>query len=298
MVSVVVPVRNEVGSLDRAVRSILCQTHQDLEILLVDDFSTDGSSEAILKWQSLDERVRALRVSSDNPQRRSRDGQDVDAGYRARNVGLDKALGEWVTFQDADDWSLLNRLEVQLQIAEDFNVSHVVTSYFANCELSSYRYLDFRKLLKDRGYPGIEKFSSSELSSLAEQERGIASKALGDAFWRVIPFTAKSSRALRALFFANCLPFPGAANSPLVRSEMARNMFFRSLNERRWPTLRGRGADRDFNFALAHKYKNSLFLDIPLYHWTVPRDLPYDSGWLKYLTDTSDCELSQNHLDV
>ena len=89
-VSVVVPVHNKAPFVAACLESILAQTLTSLELICVDDASTDGSSEIIDRFAA-DERVRVIR-------------QDRNRGAAvARNVGLDAARGEFVQFVDADD---------------------------------------------------------------------------------------------------------------------------------------------------------------------------------------------------
>ena len=89
-VSVIVPVYNAQNTLGRCVNSILSQTFRDLELILVDDGSTDGSPEICRNWADLDGRVRIIR-------------QENAGVSRARNRGLAEARGKYVQFADADD---------------------------------------------------------------------------------------------------------------------------------------------------------------------------------------------------
>lgn len=91
LVSVIVPVYNAQQTLGRCVNSILSQTFRDLELILVDDGSTDDSLQICRNWAALDGRVRVIR-------------QDNGGVSRARNRGLAEARGTYVQFADADDW--------------------------------------------------------------------------------------------------------------------------------------------------------------------------------------------------
>lgn len=90
-ISVIVPVYNAVEHLERCLDSLVAQTYSDLEIILVDDGSTDGSSQLMEKFAHRDDRIRVL-------------GQPNAGVSRARNVGLTSAKGAYVSFVDADDW--------------------------------------------------------------------------------------------------------------------------------------------------------------------------------------------------
>ena len=91
LISVIVPVYNNEEQLGRAVESVLAQTHRNLEIILVDDGSTDGSGAICDRFARRDSRVKVVH----------QDNKGVSA---ARNVGLDTASGEWIGFVDGDDW--------------------------------------------------------------------------------------------------------------------------------------------------------------------------------------------------
>jgi len=93
MISVIIPVHNKLPHLDRSIQSVLHQTFGEFELLLIDDASTDGSSERLQQYD--DSRIRVFR--RDTPGR---------GGYAARNLGIQKAKHEWISFLDADDeWS-------------------------------------------------------------------------------------------------------------------------------------------------------------------------------------------------
>lgn len=109
MLSVIVPVYQAMDYLDQCVESILGQTHAALELILVDDGSTDGSGERCDEWASRDRRVRVLH----------RENGGVSA---ARNSGLDAAKGEYVTFADSDDWLEPEMYERMLTAAGDCDV--------------------------------------------------------------------------------------------------------------------------------------------------------------------------------
>lgn len=90
-VSVVIPVFNASAGIRRCLDSILGQRDPELEVICVDDGSTDASAAAIAGYASHDGRVRLLRQPN------------LGAGP-ARNLGLDHATGEYVLFFDSDDW--------------------------------------------------------------------------------------------------------------------------------------------------------------------------------------------------
>ena len=90
-ISIIVPVYNAEKTLNRCVDSILSQTFQDWELLLIDDGSTDRSGEFCDKYASKDQRIKVFHKTNSGVS-------------SARNIGLDYAKGEWVVFVDADDF--------------------------------------------------------------------------------------------------------------------------------------------------------------------------------------------------
>lgn len=91
MISVVVPIYNIKPYLSRSIDSILRQTYQNLEIILVDDGSTDGSSEICDRYAKKDARIKVKHK------------ENKGAGS-ARNKGMEIATGKYLTFVDGDDW--------------------------------------------------------------------------------------------------------------------------------------------------------------------------------------------------
>lgn len=91
LLSVIVPVYNMEKYLDRCVNSILSQTFLDMEIILVDDGSTDGSLQVCRRFQEQDSRIRV--ISKEN-----------GGLLKARKIGLSYAKGKLIGFVDSDDW--------------------------------------------------------------------------------------------------------------------------------------------------------------------------------------------------
>lgn len=90
-ISVVVPIYNMGKSLSTCIESILVQSFTDFEVLLIDDGSTDNSIEICNEYAQKDSRVRVF--------------QKKNGGVSsARNLGIEKANGEWITFVDSDDF--------------------------------------------------------------------------------------------------------------------------------------------------------------------------------------------------
>ena len=102
LVTVVVPVYKVEQYLEACVQSILAQTHQRLEVLLIDDGSPDGSPAICDRLAQHDGRIRVIHQTN----------QGLSA---ARNTGLDAANGEFIAFVDSDDWIEPDMVEVMLR---------------------------------------------------------------------------------------------------------------------------------------------------------------------------------------
>ena len=91
-ITVIIPIYNAESILRRCLDSILAQTFTDFECLLIDDGSKDRSGEICDEYARKDSRVKVFH-------------KENGGVSSARNVGLDNARGEWVTFVDSDDWT-------------------------------------------------------------------------------------------------------------------------------------------------------------------------------------------------
>ena len=117
-ISVIVPVYNVEKYLSRCIESILSQTFTDFELLLIDDGSTDRSGEICDEYAKKDTRIRVFHTKN----------RGVSA---ARNLGLDNAKGEWISFVDSDDWVECNHFQSFVSQFND-NVDLCINSFIAN----------------------------------------------------------------------------------------------------------------------------------------------------------------------
>lgn len=102
MVSIIIPVYNTKEYLPRCLDSIVQQTYEDWELILVDDESTDGSVQICESYARKDSRIQIVHQKNAGP-------------AAARQNGLSYAKGEWITFADSDDWAAENLLEVLVE---------------------------------------------------------------------------------------------------------------------------------------------------------------------------------------
>lgn len=104
LVSIIVPIYNVEKYLCRCVDSIINQTYKNIEIVLVDDGSPDGCPKICDEYSELDSRIKVIHKPN---------GGLSDA----RNAGIDKATGEYITFVDSDDWIEHDTVEKMLHLS-------------------------------------------------------------------------------------------------------------------------------------------------------------------------------------
>lgn len=104
-VSVIIPTYNRAHLIGRAIKSILNQTYQDFEIIVVDDGSTDNTEEVLKGFN--DSRILYIRHNHNR------------GGAAARNTGIKAARGKYIAFQDSDDEWLPEKLEKQMKVFEN-----------------------------------------------------------------------------------------------------------------------------------------------------------------------------------
>lgn len=116
LISIVVPIYNAEKYLVRCIESIINQTYRQIEIILVDDGSTDSSIEICNSYKKKDGRIKVI-------------AQKNCGVSSARNIGLDNATGEFVMFIDSDDWVELNICDSMVNLAVQHKCDIVFCSY-------------------------------------------------------------------------------------------------------------------------------------------------------------------------
>lgn len=279
LISVIIPAHNNEATIASAIDSMLAQTYPHLEIIVIDDHSTDTTPRIAEEYARLHDKVSFYPLIEDDPHRVNKRGRNVNAGYMARNYGLEKAHGEWITFQDADDASLRNRIEAEYILALRHNSNHVCIEWQDLTPDKINGSFDFESALKENSGLIIE---SKEIQKIGQRTKGILMSILGP-FRRYIPFETKRSRVINKLFFGSLDSYPGSGNSPLFRREVMERVKFRPVDERIWPSFTGRGADRDFNFQVAETFGRSVSFKLPLYLWRAGKENEFDYPFHKYL---------------
>lgn len=151
LISIIVPLFNAERTLERCIDSILNQTEQNFELLLINDGSYDKSGEICDRYEMKDFRIRVFH----NPN----EGRSA-----ARNFGMGKALGKWITFCDADDYvyknwlenyDLNNRDEMDL-ICQSFETNDTRDYSIDNFVGNVNEYLSINGILNSFGYTWVK----------------------------------------------------------------------------------------------------------------------------------------------
>ena len=117
LISIIIPVYNVEKYLDKCVESIVNQTYQNLEILLIDDGSTDHSGEKCDEWTKKDKRIKVIH----------KENEGVSS---ARNRGLREATGEYIGFVDSDDYIEKDMYEIMLKEMKKDTIEFVMCDFY------------------------------------------------------------------------------------------------------------------------------------------------------------------------
>lgn len=126
-VSIIVPIYNVLEYLERCINSLFQQKYKNIEIILVDDCSTDGSRELAQKLAKKDSRCIFI-------QREKNGGLSA-----ARNTGMKVASGEWLAFVDSDDWVTEDYISAMYDVAKKDDADIVMSSIYYYYENGSYK---------------------------------------------------------------------------------------------------------------------------------------------------------------
>ena len=116
LISIIIPVYNTAKYLPRCLDSVLKQTYQNLEIIVVDDGSTDNSPKIIKEYATKDNRIKVI--------------HQKNAGLSAaRNTGITKATGKYISFVDSDDEISHNMIKKLFDVLQRNNTDISVCSF-------------------------------------------------------------------------------------------------------------------------------------------------------------------------
>lgn len=115
-VSIIVPIYNVEKYLNRCLDSLVNQTFKDIEIIALNNGSTDSSLDILKDYASNDNRITII------------DNENLGVS-KARNIGIDKASGKYIVFVDSDDWIDTNMIEVLYSNITKNNCDLVMCTY-------------------------------------------------------------------------------------------------------------------------------------------------------------------------
>ena len=138
-VSIIVPIYNVEKYLDRCMQSLLNQSLNDIEIIMVDDGSPDGCSQMCDEYVKKDPRIKVVHKKNEG------------LGY-ARNSGLEVAVGEYVAFVDSDDYVREDMYSLLWQVADKTNAEII------ECELEKVWTKKKERIILPESYTDIKDY--------------------------------------------------------------------------------------------------------------------------------------------
>jgi glycosyltransferase involved in cell wall biosynthesis len=193
LITIIVPIYNTEKYLDRCITSIIDQSFRDLEILLVNDGSTDNSLNILYKYANKDERIKII-------------NQKNKGLSAARNVGIRSAAGEYILHVDSDDYINFDMCEVMYNEARKYNAD-IVTSHV---------YFDYpnKTVIKREPYKKVCGFSDFLLTFATRRGiNSVCNKLIRRNLYTLnniehyenISLGEDSSALLRLIVFASCI---------------------------------------------------------------------------------------------
>ena len=150
LISVILPCYNSKRFIARAILSVLHQTYKNLELIIVDDCSTDDSKKIIKKFLKKDKRIKFFKTKKNS--------QTV---AKPRNLGISKAAGMYIAFLDSDDYWHDGKLAYQMKYISNFLISFTSANYVTGTSLRKSNFivtyariflqLIFTYLIKNKG---------------------------------------------------------------------------------------------------------------------------------------------------
>lgn len=133
-VSIIIPVYNAENYIDLAISSVLNQTYKNIEIIVVNDGSTDNTNKMLAHWKNIDNRIKIINIKNNGVS-------------NARNVGIKEATGDLLFFLDSDD--AIHKSTIELMLNNYNDKSTLVVCGFdrfkldSECELNNNLYFSF-----------------------------------------------------------------------------------------------------------------------------------------------------------
>ena len=142
-ISIITPSYNSIKFIEETILSVLAQTYQDWEMIIVNDVSTDGSEKFIEEYVKKDSRIKLIKLSKNS------------GAAKARNRAIEEATGRYIAFLDSDDTWLPNKLEKQVTLMQEYNLALTYSAYHTMDETS--KYINTRKVKDEITYKDMLK---------------------------------------------------------------------------------------------------------------------------------------------
>lgn len=256
MISVIIPIYNTKPYLKRCIDSILNQTYHDLEVILVDDGSTDGSKDICLDYLKQDSRVVYYRLKNG--------GQG-----RARNYALDRCKGDWISFVDSDDWIENDMYESMLSRATMDDVDLVI------CGWTRYHGFQYREQPRPEG---IQHYNNKELMKSYLQTPFVTSSMCNKLYrfklWETVRFQELRAREDVAVLYKILAQSKGAVH--IGESKYVQYVRYGSTEKS------GFNINKINSVEIAHEMRNFVKYKYPdLYDYVALRPAQYCSSLMK-----------------
>jgi len=162
-ISVIIPTYNREKTIASSIKSVLNQTFQDFEIIVIDDGSRDQTIEVVRNYQKKDKRIKLFCLNKNS-------GGPVEP----RNIGIENSQGEYIAFLDSDDLYLPDNLRIKSEILDKNNQVEIVSGFSWVVENTSKKIVDYwffspsnwlvrKKVFKEVGVFKKEQNSSDEM---------------------------------------------------------------------------------------------------------------------------------------
>jgi glycosyltransferase involved in cell wall biosynthesis len=126
MISIIIPVYNASKYISKCLESVICQTYNNFEVVIVNDGSTDNSLEICNKYSLQDYRIKIV----------NKENGGVSS---SRNIGIEKSSGDWITFLDADDWFEPDCLSFCVQKLNSMKIELLCFNHYINTETNQWK---------------------------------------------------------------------------------------------------------------------------------------------------------------
>ena len=158
-ISVVIPVYNTAKYLTKCINSVLNQTYKNLEVILVNDGSTDESANICDKFSNRDNRIKVMHIKNSGPS-------------HARNIGMEVSTGQFIGFVDSDDFLEKDMYETLLNLIQDYEAD------IAGCS--------FYRILDNKIIPSYYSGKIRQFDTVSALEELIRSRGLNSNVWNKI----------------------------------------------------------------------------------------------------------------